>query len=114
MQDYPGAPGTARQGTTRTIVSTNDGGVATQQRAPGHERPLAASSDVAGHDRPRATLRAPGADVPPATTAGAPGQHRLSARAERLVRAGPRPVPRPAQNGAGSWPTPRRAECGEA
>ena len=79
MQDYPGAPGTARQGTTRTIVSTNDGGVATQQRAPGHERPLAASSDVAGHDRPRATLRAPGADVPPATTAGAPGQHCLSA-----------------------------------
>ena len=79
MQDYPGAPGTARQGTTRTIVSTNDGGVATQQRAPGHERPLAASSDVAGHDRPRATLRAPGADVPPATTAGAPGQYCLSA-----------------------------------
>ena len=79
MQDYPGAPGTARQGTTRTIVSTNDGGVATQQRAPGHERPLAALSDVAGHDRPRATLRAPGADVPPATAAGAPGQYRLSA-----------------------------------
>ena len=79
MQDHPGAPGTARQGTTRTIVSTNRGGKATQPRAPGHERPLAASSGAAGHGRLSAATRAPGADVPPATTAGAPGQHRLSA-----------------------------------
>ena len=79
MQDHPGAPGTARQESTRTIVSTYDGGTATQPRAPGHERPLAASSDVAGHDRPCATPRAPGADAPPATTAGAPGQYRLRA-----------------------------------
>ena len=79
MQDHPGAPGTARQGTTRTIVSTYDGGNATQPRAPGHERPRAAPLCAAWHDRPRATLRAPGADVPPATTAGAPGQYRLSA-----------------------------------
>ena len=79
MQDYPGAPGTARQGRTRIIVSTNDGGVATQPRAPGHERPRAASSDAARHGRPRATPRAPGADIPPATPAGAPGQHRLRA-----------------------------------
>ena len=78
MQDLPGAPGTARQGRTRTIVSTNDGGVATQPRAPGHGRPLTALS-AARHDRPRATPRAPGADVPPATPAGAPGQHRLRA-----------------------------------
>ena len=54
-------------------------------RAPGHGRPLAASSDVAGHDRPRATLRAPGADVPLATTAGAPGQRRLRAMATATV-----------------------------
>ena len=80
MQDHPGAPGTARQGSTRSIiVSTNDGGNATQPRAPGHERPRTASSGAARHGRPRATLRAPGADVPPATTAGAPGQYRLSA-----------------------------------
>ena len=79
MQELPGAPGTARQGRTRIIVSTNDGGTATQQRAPGHERPRAASSGAARHDRPCATPRAPGADVPPATTAGAPGQHRLRA-----------------------------------
>ena len=91
MQDYPGAPGTARQGRTRIIVSTNDGGVATQPRAPGHERPRAALS-AARHDRPRATPRAPGADVPPATTAGAPGQHRLRAVAIATVAlpAGPR------------------------
>ena len=78
MQDYPGAPGTARQGSTRTIVSTNRGGKATQPRAPGHERPLTALS-AAGHGRLSAATRAPGADVPPATPAGAPGQYCLSA-----------------------------------
>ena len=78
MQDHPGAPGTARQGRTRTIVSTNRGGVATQPRAPGHERPLAAQR-AARHGRLSAALRAPGADVPLATTARAPGHHRLSA-----------------------------------
>ena len=78
MQDLPGAPGTARQGRTRIIVSTNDGGVATQPRAPGHERPPAAQR-AAGHGRLSAALRAPGADVPLAITAGAPGQRCLSA-----------------------------------
>ncbi len=78
MQDHPGAPGTARQEHTRTIVSTNDGGVATQPRAPGHERPRAALR-AAQHGRLSAASTAPGADVPPATTAGAPGQHRLRA-----------------------------------
>ena len=78
MQDHPGAPGTARQESTRTIVSTNDGGNATQPRAPGHERPRAAPR-AARHGRLSAATGAPGADVPPATTAGAPGQHCLSA-----------------------------------
>ena len=78
MQDHPGAPGTARQGSTRTIVSTNDGGRATQPRAPSHERPLAAQR-AAGHGWLSAALEAPGADVPLAMTAGAPGQHCLSA-----------------------------------
>ncbi len=78
MQDPPGAPGTARQGSTRTIVSTNSGGKATQPRAPGHERPLTASR-AARHGRLSADSGAPGADVPLATTAGAPGQHCLSA-----------------------------------
>ena len=78
LQDLPGAPGTARQGRTRTIVSTNDGGKATQPRAPGHERPLTAQR-AARHGRLSAALRAPGADVPLAMTAGAPGQHCLSA-----------------------------------
>ena len=78
MQVHPGAPGTARQGSTRTIVSTNDGGRATQPRAPSHERPLAAQR-AAGHGWLSAALEAPGADVPLAMTAGAPGQHCLSA-----------------------------------
>ncbi len=78
MQDLPGAPGTARQGRTRTIVSTNDGGKATQPRAPGHGRPPAAQR-AAGHGRLSADSGAPGADVPLASTAGAPGQHCLSA-----------------------------------
>ena len=78
MQDHPGAPGTARQGSTRTIVSTNDGGKATQPRAPGHERPLTAQR-AARHGRLSADSGAPGADVPLASTARAPGQHCLSA-----------------------------------
>ena len=78
MQDHPGAPGTARQESTRIIVSTNDGGKATQPRAPGHERPLAAQR-AARHGRLSAATGAPGADVPLASTAGAPGQHCLSA-----------------------------------
>ena len=78
MQELPGAPGTARQGRTRIIVSTNDGGVATQPRAPGHERPLTAQR-AARHGRLSADSGAPGADVPLATTAKAPGQHCLSA-----------------------------------
>ena len=79
MQDHPGAPGTARQESTRTIVSTYDGGTATQPRAPGHERPHAASSGAARHGRLSAASTAPGADIPPATTAGAPGQYCQSA-----------------------------------
>ena len=95
MQDHPGAPGTARQGRTRSIiVSTNDGGNATQPRAPGHDQPFTASSGAAKHGRLSAATRAPGADVPPATTAGAPGQYRLSAvqRAPDHLRS--RPAPR--------------------
>ena len=64
MQVHPGAPGTARQESTRTIVSTYDGGNATQPRAPGHERPRAAQC-VARHGRLSAATGAPGADVPP-------------------------------------------------
>ena len=56
----------------------NDGGNATQPRAPGHERPRAAPH-AARHGRLSAATRAPGADVPPTTTAGAPGQYCLSA-----------------------------------
>ena len=78
MQDYPGAPGTARQGRTGTSVPTDSGGVATQPRAPSHERPLAAQR-AAGHGWLSAALEAPGYDVPLATTARAPGHNCLSA-----------------------------------
>ena len=78
MQELPGAPGTARQGRTGTSVPTDSGGVATQPRAPGHERPRAALR-AAGHGRLSAATGAPGADVPLATTARAPGHHCLSA-----------------------------------
>ena len=57
---------------------TNDGGIATQPRAPGHERPHAALC-AARHGRLSAASTAPGADIPPATTAGAPGQYCQSA-----------------------------------
>ena len=78
MQDHPGAPGTARQGPTRTIMLVNSGGNATQPRAPGHERPLTAQR-AARHGRLSADSGAPSADVPLATAAGAPGQYCLSA-----------------------------------
>ena len=95
MQDHPGAPGTARQESTRTIVSTYDGGNATQPRAPGHERPRAASR-AARHGRLSAATGAPGADVPPATTAGAPGQYRLSAAPRAPGHGRPLAAPRAA------------------
>ncbi len=78
MQDHPGAPGTARQESTRTIVSTYDGGTATQPRAPGHERPHAALC-AARHGRLSAASTAPGADIPRAPSARAPGQYCQSA-----------------------------------
>ena len=88
---------------TRIIMLVNDGGTATQPKAPGHDRSFTASAGAAKHGRlraahlapgqerphaalraarpgrPRAATRAPGTDVPPATTAGAPGQYRLRA-----------------------------------
>ena len=57
----------------------NDGGTATQPRAPGHERPHAASAGAARHGRLRAAATAPGADIPCATSARAPGQYCQSA-----------------------------------
>ena len=78
MQDLPGAPGTARQGRTGTSVPTDSGGVATQPRAPSHERPLAAQR-AAGHGWLSAALEAPGDDEPLTTTARAPGHNCLSA-----------------------------------
>ena len=78
MQDHPGAPGTARQESTHIIVSTYDGGTATQPRAPGHERPHAALC-AARHGRLSAAATAPGADIPRAPSARAPGQYCQSA-----------------------------------
>ena len=92
MQDHPGAPGTARQESTRIIVSTYDGGTATQPRAPGHERPHATLC-AARHGRLSAASTAPGADIPPATTAGAPGQYRQSAALRAPGHGSPLAIP---------------------
>ncbi len=64
---------------TRIIMLVNSGGIATQPRAPGHERPSAASLGAAEHGRLSAATRAPGADIPRATSARAPGQYCQSA-----------------------------------
>ena len=56
----------------------NNGGTATQPRAPGHERPHAALR-AARHGRLRAASTAPGADIPRAPSARAPGQYCQSA-----------------------------------
>ena len=78
MQDKSVARQVAPDGSRLGIMPTTSGGVATQPRAPGHERPRDASR-AARHGRLSAATRAPGADIPLATTAGAPGQYRLSA-----------------------------------
>ncbi len=88
MQDHPGAPGTARQGPTRTVVPAACGGAAAHPpRAPGQEQPRTVQR-AARPDRPRAAhralgpwgprlaQRAPDQDVPRATTARAPGSDR--------------------------------------
>ena len=85
MQVLPGAPGTARQGPARSIMLVNDGGIATQPQAPGHDRPFTTSTGAAKHGRLSAAPRAPGADVPPATPARAPGQYRPRAVAIATV-----------------------------
>ena len=68
----------ARTGSGLGILPANSGGIATQQRAPGHERPPAAQR-AAGHGRLSAASTAPGSDVPRATTARAPGHDCQSA-----------------------------------
>ena len=77
MQDKSGAH-VAPAGSSLGITPADSGGTATQQRAPGHDRPPAAQRAV-GHDRLSAASGAPGPDVPLATTAGAPGHDCLSA-----------------------------------
>ncbi len=57
----------------------NDGGTATQPRAPGHDRPFTASAGAAEHGRLSAASTAPGADIPRAEVARAPGQYCLCA-----------------------------------
>ena len=77
MRDKSGAQ-RAPAGSSLGITPADHGGTATQQRAPGHDRPPAAQR-AAGHGRLSAASGAPGPDVPLATTAGAPGHDRLSA-----------------------------------
>ena len=69
----------ARTGSGLGILPAISGGIATQPRAPGHERPRTASSGAARHGRLSAASTAPGADVPRAPSARAPGQYCQSA-----------------------------------
>ena len=87
MQDMSGAHAVAPDGSRLGIMPTTSGGVATLPRAPGHGRPLAASSGAARHDRPCATLRAPDQDVPWARPARAPGSDRPRAVAATAAAA---------------------------
>ena len=92
MQDYPGAPGSARPGNTGTDMPAACGGAAVQPlpqapdhhrssaapmpKAPGHIRPCAASMPMApGHIRPRATSmpKALGHNRPRAASMASPG-----------------------------------------
>ena len=77
MQDKSGAH-VAPAGSSLGITPADSGGTATQQRAPGHDRPPAAQRAV-GHGRLSAASTAPGYDVPLTTLAGAPGHDCLSA-----------------------------------
>ena len=86
------------RGTTRIIMLVNRGGTATQPKAPGHDRPLAAPP-AARHGRPVAIPRAPGPDVPSATTAEAPGQHRLCAASKAPGHDRPLAAPPAARHG---------------
>ncbi len=78
MRDKSGAQ-RAPAGSGLGILPANSGGIATQQRAPGHERPRPASADAARHGRLSAASTAPGADIPRAPSARAPGQYCQSA-----------------------------------
>ena len=93
MRDKSGAH-VAPAGSGLGILPANSGGVATQQRAPGHERPRTASSDAARHGRLSAASTAPGYAVPRAITVRAPGHDCQSAahRAHDHFRS--RPAPR--------------------
>ena len=92
MQDYPGAPGSARPGNPGTAVPAACGGAAAQPlpkapdhhrssaapmpKAPGHIRPGAASMPMApGHIRPRAASmpKALGHNRPRAASMASPG-----------------------------------------
>ncbi len=79
MQDKSGAHPVAPDGSRLGIMPATSGGVATQPRAPGQERPPGAPSGVPRPDRPRATPQAPDQDVPWAMPAQAPGSDRSSA-----------------------------------
>ncbi len=78
MRDMSGAQ-RAPTGSSLGITPANSGGNATQQRAPGHERPLTALSRAPRHGRLSAASTAPGYDVPRASTARAPGHDCQSA-----------------------------------
>ena len=75
MQDESGAQ-VAPAGSSRSIMPADNGGVATQPRAPGHDEPLATPAWAPGHGRLCASHCAPGHDQPPAAQSSVPGHDR--------------------------------------
>ena len=76
MQDHPGAPGSARKGSTRTVVPAARGGAAAHPMAPGHDHPLATPVRLPGHERPCAVPYALDHDRSRARHPMAPGHGR--------------------------------------
>ena len=85
MQDHPGAPGTARKGIARTIVSATCGGVAAP-KAPGPDHPLATTARLPGQGRPSAVPPAPDQDRSRARHTMAPGHGRPLAASSGAAR----------------------------
>ena len=99
-----GAPGQHRLSAVPSVPD-HDRSCARHQKAPGHDRPSVAPSGAAGHDRPCATPQAPGHDVPPRRYGEGAG---LWPSVRRAAGAGPPLVPPRAYGAARSRPGARR------
>ncbi len=105
MQDHPGAPGTARQSSTRTVPAACGGAAAHPPRAPGPDHPPVTTTRAPGYGRPCAAHRALG-QRRPRLAQWAPGQGRPSVAPSSAVELD---RPRAASRALGQW-RPRPAQ----